>query len=518
VATAAGGALRLLSPSRLALWRDEAQYTAVASLPDPAAILAFLYRHESHPPLFYLLGHAAYRVFGSVEAPMEVLVLLASVSAIPLVYHAAASASSRVAGCIAAVATAFSVPLMLTSVQLRPYSLLTALLLVSCYGLWRFIAAGQRGVLVAWAAATTAALYTHYMAILVVATQAVLVWWYFLRDRRMWMESQRPLVVGASAVALAWIPGAIMFAHQLKTAGYPVHRPIVWNGPWTALLRLMLDFPFELLLPALLSAAGAIALLRGSGASGERGRAQIIMGGMLPVFLVLAAIASYRSAFLVPQVLIAMAPFGFIHFGSKVASLLENARTWQALVWLEGGVALACLSFLFSFGFSDTTADIVARGIAAEANDDDLIVLSPGAAGVSFNRTFDGPNSQINFPYSTAITLYPFDHDFVAIASPEALREVRDSMRSAFEAGRRVWFVSDWGWINDYAPAPEFLKRDSVGGIGQADRARANLLFRQLRWLYGAPALRLGAAEAGRGPEHLAAWLFESRPPRVKLP
>jgi hypothetical protein len=510
----AGGALRLLSPTRLSLWRDEAQYVAVASLPDPGAILSFLYHHESHPPLFYLLGYAGGKLSGSVEASVGALVLVASVLTIVAVYWLTASAFSRLGGLIASAGTAFSVPLVLHSVQARPYALLALLFVASTAGLWLFWSRRSRRGLIGWVLASLAALYTHHVAVLLMAGQVLIVAWMLVRRSFPEGGQRRDLVRASSVVALGWLPGAWLLVHQMATSGYPAQRPIEFDGPPRMFLHVAMGYPFELLLPMIVAAALCVVrfhrarLPRPSSARVVQPDARVLLLGAAPCFLLLTVIGTYRSQLLTPHVMLASVPLGMVLFGGHVASLVEHGHRWRAAIWLEVGVVLATLSLLFQIGYAESSVQPVAEGISAEAGSSDLLLLSPGVFGASFNRYFAGSNSQINFPYEGKVMMYPFDGDFDKLADPVRFRRALDSLYLARQSGRRVWLISDARWIRPYVSAPDELSRDSLGGLGQADRARANRFYRYLRWLYGPPVLTYATTTTGPGPEHAAAWLF----------
>src|SRR5688572_351386 len=125
----AAGLLRWFSSGRVGLWRDEAQFMEIARLPNAGAVVAFLLEHESHPPFYYMLGHVAGKVFGSVQSPMAMLAIAASLLSVYLVYALGVRALTRPAAIMASAATAVSAALIVFSVQLRPYALLTALAL-----------------------------------------------------------------------------------------------------------------------------------------------------------------------------------------------------------------------------------------------------------------------------------------------------------------------------------------------------------------------------------------------------
>lgn len=508
-----GTALRLLSPTRLALWRDEAQYVGIASMADPGAILAFLYQHESHPPLFYLLGHFLGEVGGGVERSVGVLSLAASLGAIVATYWLAANAFSTLAGIVAATATAMSVPLVLHSVQHRPYALLALLFLASTAGLWRYLATGSRPSLGLWVASSIAALYSHYVTILLLAAQGIYMAWWVARKPASGPWRRSELLGATSVLILLWIPGALWLAHQVQVAGYPSLHPMTWDLPPRLFFRVMLEYPLEIMLPVLLALAAAahFAVARnrqGAPDDPPDAAARGLVMFVAPGFLVLAMLGNYRSALLTPHVVLSVAPLGMVMVGGRVASLIERGRRWRAALLLEGVIVCATLGTSFQVEFSETMAPEVAGVIDAEGMSSDLLVLSPGVMGASFNVHSAGELSQIDFPYDSAISLYPFDRDFEKLADPVRWQWALDSIYYAARSGRRVWLVSDSRWINSYVGAPAALSADSLRGLGQADRARANGFYRYLRWLYGAPQAEYGTSARGRGPEMMAAWLF----------
>ncbi len=510
---AIGTALRVLSPTRLALWRDEAQFVGIAAMPDPHAILSFLYHHESHPPLFYLLGHFLGTMAGGVEQAIGVLSLVASLLAVVAAYWLAASAFSTLAGVLAAMGTAVSVPLVLHSVQHRPYALLALMFIVSTAGLWQYLRWGSRTGLSIWATSSLTALYTHHTAVLVVVAQGLYMSWCVVRSWTSVPWRRREIVAAAGIVALLWLPGAMWLIHQATVAGYPAMHPIRWDGPPRLLLIMMLDYPLEVLLPIVLAVAGIVYRMIGhskysaltlDGPAVARG----LLYAVAPGFLALATLGNYRSALLTPHVVLAVAPLGMVMIGGRIADMVHSGRRICAALLLEGAIVSATIGAVLHVGFVETTAPEIAAILDAEGEADDLVVLAPGVMGASLNPLSRGTLSQVDFPFEGRVRVYPFDHDFDKLADPQRWEKALDSIYAAFSGRRRVWLVSDARWISSYVKTPESLSADSLKGIGQADRARANGFYRYLRWLYGPPVAGYGTSARGRGPELMAAWLF----------
>jgi uncharacterized membrane protein len=129
--------LRALFAARSGLWRDEALFLFVAQLPSWGAMLDFLRFHESHPPLFYALMRAWLAVAGSSDAAALVPPVLFGTLLAPCLYAVGARVFSRRTGMIAALLAAVAPLLVEYSAQVRPYSLLPLLCLLSTYFLWR---------------------------------------------------------------------------------------------------------------------------------------------------------------------------------------------------------------------------------------------------------------------------------------------------------------------------------------------------------------------------------------------
>jgi hypothetical protein len=170
---------------------------------------------------------------------------------------------------------------------------------------------------------------------------------------------------------------------------------------------------------------------------------------------------------------------------------------------------LVCIGLSgFSFvGIGKTDTDLIAGYLRAEAGKSDLIVLVPGAFGSSFNYYYRGEASQIDFPVVGRVNLYEFDNDFQRVGSMQALQTTLDSLRSACLAGRRLWLITPSRWIVGGDP-PLILTKDSAGGLGQPDFARANLIERRATSGFG-PAVRVVSPDSDTGGhEHLQARLF----------
>ena len=174
--------LRLYQLDAQSLWYDEG-FSAYLAHMDVAEITERT-AADIQPPLYYYLLHAWIGLVGDDEIPLRGLSVLFGVLTVPLMYAVAWQLfRSRWAGLLAALLVAASPLHVWYSQEVRMYSLLTFLCLLSSYFLLLAIGAKKTWQnLALWPAYTLtsiAALYTHYFAFFVLAFQALylfLVW------------------------------------------------------------------------------------------------------------------------------------------------------------------------------------------------------------------------------------------------------------------------------------------------------------------------------------------------------
>ena len=210
----AGLGFRLLLLGRQPLWRDEA-FTALAAARDPAGMLGIV-RNDSAPPLFYLIENAIAHLSGSTFA-LRLLPAVAGTCAIPL----GAALGRRIAGDRAAVGaavfTAFSPALFLSSLDLRMYALASTLVLATLLAMWRAAEQPDARRLTVLGAFATLALYTHYFTALAIVGQIAAL---ALVMRPPWRTLLR-LAVPLGAAAGLLLPWLLAASAQFTHASTP---------------------------------------------------------------------------------------------------------------------------------------------------------------------------------------------------------------------------------------------------------------------------------------------------------
>jgi mannosyltransferase len=150
------------------------------------------------PPFYLALAWAIEKLGDSAQA-LRLISLLAGTATIPLTYLLGLGTVGRGAARVAAALIALSPFLIFYSTEARAYALVAVLVLMSTLALLQAVRAGGVGWWVTYAACSCAAMYTHYTAVFVLATQFA---WALWTAPRAW----RALVAANAAAALGYLP------------------------------------------------------------------------------------------------------------------------------------------------------------------------------------------------------------------------------------------------------------------------------------------------------------------------
>lgn len=484
--TLLGALLRVWSPGRIGLWGDEVQFLNVSALPSYHAIIAFLYAHESHPPLLYLIAHTVGAFSSHGAAVLSLLMLAASVALIPAAWWLAALSGTRGAGAVAATLVAASAPIAVLSVELRPYALFSLLLLLSAGALVRAHRGGGWRWPAAWVVLALLLLYLHHLATLAVVAEvgAVLL----LATRRDgWRAALGRWWLWLALVLLLALPDLVMLAHQARVTGYLPAPALHLTLPPRQFVRLGLTFPAELGLTVLASVALLLAR-PGSRALVIRKDAGILSGGIFLATCAMLVVAAYRQSVLVEHLVLPFAPLGQVATGIVLADAFATRQRWVAGTWAQGALACVALSAIFTVGLAKTNLDLVGRYVSAEAGTRDLVILVPGSLGAALERVLTPALSRIEYPVIGSSRTYEFDGNAIRILDPRPLGAALDSIDAAGREGRVVWLIVPAKWLGDTV-VPGSVAPDTLGGAAQASRQRAGVLRRRLVERFGLPGV-----------------------------
>jgi mannosyltransferase len=155
-------------------WLDEEFTVYLVSNRNLGGMLTIIPDSETTPPLYYLLAWAWVHLFGTSEFALRSLSALFGVGLIPVAYLAFTELVSRRVGLVVAALAAVNPFLIWHSQDARSYALVALLGAVSLLFFVRALDSPSRRSVTWWAVSSALALATHYFAVFLVATEALL--------------------------------------------------------------------------------------------------------------------------------------------------------------------------------------------------------------------------------------------------------------------------------------------------------------------------------------------------------
>lgn len=209
----AGGAVLRLATLGVQSFSDDELFTTWLVRMSLGDLLSTIPESEATPHTYYVLQWLVAQVLGTGEVAMRILPALAGTATIAVVYAAGAAGASRRVGLAAAALVAVNPFLIWFSQEARAYALLILLMALSVLALIRFERGGSGRALAGWAAASAAAIATHYFAAFLVVPAAAWIAFGGAPERRSRVAAAVPLVAGIALLPLA--------LHQREAVGDP---------------------------------------------------------------------------------------------------------------------------------------------------------------------------------------------------------------------------------------------------------------------------------------------------------
>lgn len=197
----------MLNQFNVSLWGDEA-FSAILSMKSIKEIISIITRDTS-PPFFNLTEHFWYKIFGTGEVAIRLLVFSYLLIAVYFVYKIGSHLWDKKTGLIAAALTLLNTFLFAYGFEGRMYSLLLATVTASFYF---FIKKNWPGYVIS----TTLALYSHHFAIFAVFVQGL--WFlkeFFWGDRKVAVSIFKSFI----AIVILYSPWLIPLYSQTKMVG-----------------------------------------------------------------------------------------------------------------------------------------------------------------------------------------------------------------------------------------------------------------------------------------------------------
>ncbi|RME79589.1 MAG: hypothetical protein D6784_00495, partial [Chloroflexi bacterium] len=224
--------LRLYRLDFQSIWWDEGHSIFVAQ--HPIAQIPALPAMDVHPPAYFALLHLWMGLAGESEFALRFLSTLFGLLTVALLARFAADIARRRRGqphraaWLTALLAALSPLYVAYSQEVRGYTLITLLALLSTYALWRlvFCSTRRRRDLLLYSVSVAACLYTHYFTIFLLLFHNLV--WLVWTARRPWGDLRRRAVwwLGGQVAALAlFTPQLALALRQVTTYANPNLQP-----------------------------------------------------------------------------------------------------------------------------------------------------------------------------------------------------------------------------------------------------------------------------------------------------
>ncbi|HEY9032843.1 MAG TPA: glycosyltransferase family 39 protein [Pseudomonadales bacterium] len=335
-------------------WLDELWSSYFSHPGRPLAEVIRLTIDDVHPPLYQILLHYWFTLFGFSELAGRSLSLLAGLLAMAGFALLAQTVYPRPAARLATMLFACSSFAILYCAEVRSYQLLLMLSCFSGYFLFARLLHHQRWSLAGYFVSGLLAAYTHYFGVILLASQALiaLFWIVRYRDRRLLAE----LAAVYLAMALAWSP---MLGHVLADTG----RDSFWiqnPGPLKLAAYLLVYFGGPLALPFLLFPL--MAIIRARPPFGLREAA--LLAAALAILLLPWLAGFFTHPITNPRNIIIALPYWLLLTGFVTAFLGQRARTAFVLLNLLIAILTTALMPLYKGERTDTLlAGVKASGL-----------------------------------------------------------------------------------------------------------------------------------------------------------
>ncbi|WP_085656644.1 glycosyltransferase family 39 protein [Pseudomonas sp. B11(2017)] len=470
-------AVRFYDLTAAAVWGDEGSSLLLAAYP-----LDGIWRHAAfdvHPPLYFMLLHGWIALFGDGIFAIRSFSAVPGIATVVLGMWLVDRLATRRAAVMAGVLLALLPTAVRYSQEVRMYALLGLLLVAATLALVCWIKRPQRRrYLAAYALLLTAALYTHYFAVL-----AALSHWLYLGlirlqpghrlrhiQRRDWWLAN----LAVAALYLPWLPnllGLLQHLEALKAGG-----DVGWEDPvtlsslpsmiWTWLIQddgEHLPLPVFCSVPLAVLALGWVALARDR--SVGHGSALLALYTGVPLLLVFAVsfispmfIERYLTAYALGLPMLAAVAVDRLYVGARV--LAVAALVSFAGVEMIGVNANATVDPNDQFS---VMVDHVNRHYAAG----DRIVTSDMLwylSYVYYNRT-DAQVRLFTPPAADGRPTRPNSYGFGTLVSTDVYL---DRLADLPEGSRRVWLIGSLDDPAEFGPLPDGWQRVSEVHAGGA--------------------------------------------------
>ena len=431
------------------LWTEEGA-TWVAAIASPAEMIRLCAQKEGSPPLYYALTSFVLG-FGSSEAHLRFISMLASLGLVLFTYRLARLVALRREALLAAALTALSPFQLVYAQEARPYALTGLLMVATLYLFARAVLFGKTRSWGPFVVVSALALWCQGIALLGIAVQGVVIGVYG--------KARKQIVPWSIAVVgsfLLFVPWLIMRRGPLAALGHAAGLPPPTEHFPGHVLRMLFMGPVSLItvpegtrvpgldafLPrgvaqVLLVAIAGLPLMLTLRSALERGtRGMMTRFTAIAVVLPLAIISALfpHTPLWAPRTFVFVTPFLSLLIARGLLAIQHDAlrRLWSALVVVVS--AYACLRVRLDFT-KEPWRDVV-RSIAEQAQGRTAAVLVPLQVD-----PFLYYNAKLPHPLEAYEVSHP-KAPFALTYTPQQLDDMERLARARARDRDEVWVVA----------------------------------------------------------------------------
>ena len=179
--------VRLYDLDGESLWTDEGHTIFVSSLDIPQVIEENI--NDNHPPLYSILLHYWIKLFSPTLFNLRLLSLIFGVLSIFLLYKVGVDLLNRAVGLISSIILSLSVFHVYFSQEVRSYSFVVALILLSFFLFIRLVKQPKPILVVLSIFANVLLVYTHFLGWFIVLSQTVFYIFRFPFDKKRFRDA-----------------------------------------------------------------------------------------------------------------------------------------------------------------------------------------------------------------------------------------------------------------------------------------------------------------------------------------
>ncbi len=445
-------ALRLYDLEGKSIWSDEGLsiYRARKSIAfnlTNQIIVQGVVTKDTQPPLYFLLLHLLRAVAGETEFTLRYLSVLSATLILPLLYVMGKRFISAQVGLVAAFLGAASPAYLWYAQEIRMYTLLVVLSLLSVYALLRTLLeqVGWRRSkflwLVTYLLSSGAMLYTHYSSFFLLFFQSLAIAGFILNSRRWRMMA---LVGVACIAALPLLPFILQRLWTGAERNFTfVPLPIILHDLLNDFtVGISVELPRVVWLDVVGLAIFLLGLLSFSRDKlwGRWNRTLFLLGYQFVPILTLYAASYVKPMYMGVRHLLIISPAYFLTVAAGFA-FLARKRAWPLVViiglLLLGGNAYATYNYFYDEEYAKDDLRSLVHYIRQRFRPGDVLVLNDAVIG----NAFDYYVPDLKW---TALPQFGRVADETAIQACQALVDTYE----------RVWFV--------YAPPSDYYDPHGV--------------------------------------------------------